>query len=178
MAADASLAIGGCSDHSVQVWELGGTITRRAAAAGQQPGLVAPRVRLAGHKGPVWACALSEDRRRGLTGGEDCQLLLWDLEGSGGAGSILHVFVGHVAPVHCCALQADGSVALSGSKDGTARIWATGSASVLRVLDVRDGGPVWGCALSADGARVITASEDGQIRVWHCATLPVKQLAG
>jgi WD40 repeat protein len=75
-------------------------------------------------------------------------------------------------------LRADGSVALSGSKDGTARIWATGSASVLRVLDVRDGGPVWGCALSADGARVITASEDGQIRVWHCATLPVKQLAG
>jgi WD40 repeat protein len=114
-----------------------------------------------GHKGYVWAVAVTPDGRQAISGSEDCALKLWDLT----TGQPRLTLSGHEGPVCALAILPDGRQALSGSADGTLRIWDLRSGWTLAVFGEHQH-PVSSLAITPDGRRAASGSRDGTVRLW------------
>jgi WD40 repeat protein len=123
-----------------------------------------PPEKLVGHEGPVRAVALSADRSRALSGGEDRSVRFWNVT----EPAELHRMNGHRGPVTCTAISADGHFGASGSSDGTVRIWELNSFKQRRLL-AGHVAALTGVAFLSDSKRLLSTSEDGTLRLWNLA---------
>lgn len=83
-----------------------------------------------GHRGAVTCVVPSACERFALSGSEDGDLRLWDIE----SGRCLRKFSGHTDHVNAALFLPDGHRAVSGSDDSTVRIWDLDSGRCLRVF--------------------------------------------
>jgi len=116
---------------------------------------------LAGHAGPIHACAYSPDGTRLLSVGKDGTLRMWDAS----SGVQLLRCEGHKGKVNTCAFSPDSTRFLSGGSDGTVRVWRATSGVELLCCQGHDD-EVSACALSFDGERIISGGHDGTLRIW------------
>jgi serine/threonine protein kinase len=120
---------------------------------------------MTGHDGAVWSVAFAPDQLRGLSGGDDHSVRLWDLQ----SGREVRSFSGHQGAVNCVAFTPNGSVALSASDDGTVRVWETGSGKELRHFDDHKA-TAQAVLAFPDNRRVASAGGDKLIRIWELDT--------
>jgi WD40 repeat protein len=113
---------------------------------------------LAGHAGDVYACAVSPDGRRILSGSGDRTLKLWDAA----SGACVRTLTGHTSWVRSCAFSPDGRRVVSAG-DRTLRIWDVGS-EVDTATGTEDQEYVTDCSFSPDGRLLVSGGD--VLRVW------------
>jgi len=115
---------------------------------------------LHGHRGMVTAAALLPDGMRGVSGGIDGVVILWEL--GGGRSRRLYR---HEGAVTSCAVSADGRLLLSGGTDSRLHVWDIEAGRLIGVMKGHDG-PVTCCAISGDGVHALSGSSDRTVMVW------------
>jgi len=99
-----------------------------------------------------------------VSGAEDGQLRLWDLENY----TCVRSLEGHVGAIRAVVVDWEDMLALSGGDDG-ARLWSLKRGGCLRTFaDVQDG-----ClSVAADwrGCRALGGCGDGQLKLWNSTT--------
>jgi len=168
-AAEGPLAVAGCSDGSVQAWNL----TR-----GATPELG----RELGHEGAVLAvtATVANSRAIAVSGGEDRRLRLWDLATLTPLDEPLRGHTGAVQALASTKLDRR-SIAVSGGADGTLRIWDLADGQrVGEPLQAHEGGVVEIAAATFEGVPIaVSAGADGALRVWNLrARMLVGELRG
>eukprot|EP00727_Mastigamoeba_balamuthi_P003836 m51a1_g1345 hypothetical protein (1350) ;mRNA; r:329526-337986 len=98
--------LSGSHDGTVMLWDM---------ASGS------PISTLAGHSGPVTACAMSPDGSTVVSGSDDKTLRLWDTA----SASLVATQDNRTGPITCCAFLPDGERVVSGSDDSILRLWGT-----------------------------------------------------
>jgi WD40 repeat protein len=136
-----------------------------------------------GHTGNVAAAAISPDGRRGLTGGWDGTMRLWDLP----SGKELHCFEVSNTPteliyrnfVNAVAFSPDGRHAVSGAGSKMVQVWRLPDAAAKPPPPLEPVGEVrrlphstWVTALAccADGQQVLSGDKAGMLRLWNLKT--------
>ena len=104
------------------------------------------------------------DARTAVSGGDDAELRIWDLES--GTSQRLS---GHRGKIMGLDVSPDGRHVASASWDGTIGIWNLEGEFPPRFL-ADTGTAVNDVAFSADGSTVYSASRDGKIRQWNVRT--------
>ena len=97
---------------------------------------------------------------------------------------------GHSSIVNRAVFSGDGSLILSASQDGTAKLWNSGLAFLLRTFNrtseglvkkgsiytrVRNDGPVRAVALSSNGRLAASGGDDGVLTLWDTSTGAVRR---
>jgi serine/threonine protein kinase len=113
------------------------------------------------HEAWVRSVALTADGRRGLSGGDDGTLRLWDLD----ERRTLRRLSGHSAAVMSVALTPDGRRAISGGWDGTIRLWDLAGGVLLHTF-TGDWQRSKCVAIGTDGRRALWGGEDRRLRYW------------
>jgi len=120
------------------------------------------------HLGEVTAVALSPEGERGLSGGLDGTLRLWDLGAGarGMAGSPSRLLRRSLGRVNALAISPDGRRALSASDpDGTVRLWDLDKGYETHYLRAHEN-DVTALAFSPDGRQALTGGLDKTLRLW------------
>lgn len=120
------------------------------------------------HLGEVTAVALAPDGERGLSGGLDGTLRLWDLGAGarGMAGSPSRLLRRSLGRVNALAISPDGRRALSASDpDGTVRLWDLDKGYETHYLRAHES-DVTALAFSPDGRQALTGGLDKTLRLW------------
>jgi WD40 repeat protein len=112
-----------------------------------------------GHTEEVSAVAFSPDGQRILTGSDDNQVKLWDLQ-----SNLLQKFQGHSDGVKAVSFSPDGQRILTGCKDGTAKLWDL-KGNVLKNFQGHSDG-VTSVSFSPDEQRILTGSYDNMAKLW------------
>jgi eukaryotic-like serine/threonine-protein kinase len=121
--------------------------------------------RLLAHKGPVRALAFSADGKSLLSGGEDDQALLWDVE----KGNVRATWTHHSGWINALAFQPNGDLAASASEDGKAFLFDV--TSRFQPIELAGHGrPVRCVAFSPDGKKLATGAAGGMVKIWDVAT--------
>jgi WD40 repeat protein len=115
------------------------------------------------YAGGVRAVAISADGRRGLSGGRNGELTLWDLT-TGQRVRSLGPQPGEVFP-HAIAFFPDGRRAATGGSDGSVHIWDLDNGNEQAAWP-GVGGSTRGLAISADGRRLVAGSYEGAVILW------------
>jgi eukaryotic-like serine/threonine-protein kinase len=112
----------------------------------------------------VWSVALGTDGRTLVSGSEDRQVRIWDLQ-QGQFRSLS----GHEGSVYAVAISPDQRFVISGSGDRTVKVWDRRAGTVLNTFTGhRDA--VRCLALSADGRLLASGSWDQTIKLWNLQT--------
>jgi WD40 repeat protein len=119
-----------------------------------------PEMRLEGHAGEVHALCFSADGHRGLSGGSDRTIGLWDLDKGREA-----FFFDEVAPVTSMALAPDERRAVTGHPDGNLRLWDLPARKELAPLG-KHNNAVNNLVFSPDGGRLLAMTADGNLHLW------------
>ena len=98
---------------------------------------------------------------RAVSGSHDNTLKVWDLE----SGKELRTLSGHQGTVRAVAVTPDGQRAVSASFDDTLKVWDLESGKELQTLFGR-GGSVEAVAVTPDGQRAVSGSDDNTLKVW------------
>ncbi|MEG5159937.1 serine/threonine-protein kinase [Microcoleus sp. AT3-A2] len=122
-------------------------------------------------KKSVKTVAVSPDSSILASGGDDNNVILWDLK----TGRRMQTIAAHKATVNEIAFSRDGQTLASGSDDKTVRLWNVRTGSRLRTLSGHAGG-VNAIALSGDGKTLASGSEDKTVRLWNLATGEVRRI--
>jgi WD40 repeat protein/serine/threonine protein kinase len=134
-----------------------------------KPAQLPPHRQLVGHTGPVRCLRFSQDGRLLVSGGEDNNVIVWDVA----TGRLLKTLRGHSGLIRSCDLTADGQTVLTGSYDSTAKVWSiAGYQEVRSLLDQLQTGhrdEVLSVGFSAAGDRLVTTSRDRSARVLDLA---------
>jgi WD40 repeat protein len=115
----------------------------------------------------VSSVVFAPDGKHALSGGEDQEVLYWDVE----AGTPVARLLGHRDAVRRVAVFPDGKRALSTSMDGTARLWdlATGKEidriDLTSIEDAPDG-----LAIAADGRSFCVGTAHGRVLRFECSS--------
>ncbi|KAL4767498.1 hypothetical protein BDW60DRAFT_147648 [Aspergillus nidulans var. acristatus] len=125
---------------------------------------------LDGHRGSVYAVALSPDGQTIASASKDTTICLWDTA----TGAVNQTLAGHGGPVNTVVFSPDGQMVASASKDRTIRLWDTATGAAKRTLEGHEDS-VNMVAFSPDGQTVASASRDTTIQLWDTATGAVKQ---
>ncbi len=153
LSGDGRRALVGRSDGTVSVLDL---------VAGRE------LLQFAGHRGEVWGAVLSRDGSRGVTGGWDGAIHVWNAKD----GTRVRTFPNLGDKIRCLALHPDGRLlAAAHVRDN--------QPAVLRLYDLDDGQEtsalaghekeITVVAFSPDGKRLLSSSFDGTIRHWDVA---------
>ena len=126
---------------------------------------------LIGHNAAVNTAAFSPDGRWLATGGDDNQILLWDVSTlrDPQLESVPILLDGHTAKVVDLAFSADGKYLASASWDRRVGIWDISALKLKRYLSGHQG-PVNTAQFSGDGRYVYSGGADGHIRLWRLTT--------
>ena len=126
---------------------------------------------LIGHNAAVNTAAFSPDGRWLATGGDDNQILLWDISTlrDPQAEPVPILLDGHTAKVVDLAFSADGKYLASASWDRRVGIWDISALKLKRYLSGHQG-PVNTAQFSGDGLYVYSGGADGHIRLWRLTT--------
>lgn len=117
-----------------------------------------------GHTGSINSVAISGNRLRALTGGDDNVAILWDIQ----SGAKLRTFR-HSKPVTSVAISHDGRWVLTGSMNKSAILWDAETGTISRTFAGHTGAECR-VALSADGKRALTGSDDKTAILWDAKT--------
>ncbi|RJP26021.1 MAG: tetratricopeptide repeat protein [Candidatus Abyssobacteria bacterium SURF_5] len=112
-----------------------------------------------GHTASVSSVAISPDGRFALSGSDDCDLRLWEMN----TGKCLRT-IEHRREVRSVAFSPDDRFALSGSDDYVLRLWEIRSGECLRLFQGHTDN-LTSVAFSPDGRFALSGSQDGSIRV-------------
>ena len=126
---------------------------------------------LIGHNAAVNTAAFSPDGRWLATGGDDNQILLWDVSTlrDPQLEPVPILLDGHTAKVVDLAFSADGKHLASASWDRRVGIWDISALKLKRYLSGHQG-PVNTAQFSGDGRYVYSGGADGHIRLWRLTT--------
>ena len=126
---------------------------------------------LIGHNAAVNTAAFSPDGRWLATGGDDNQILLWDVSRlqNPQLEPVPILLDGHTAKVVDLAFSADGKYLASASWDRRVGIWDISALKLKRYLSGHQG-PVNTAQFSGDGRYVYSGGADGHIRLWRLTT--------
>ena len=126
---------------------------------------------LIGHNAAVNTAAFSPDGRWLATGGDDNQILLWDVSTlrDPQLEPVPILLDGHTAKVVDLAFSADGKYLASASWDRRVGIWDISALKLERYLSGHQG-PVNTAQFSGDGRYVYSGGADGHIRLWRLTT--------
>ena len=126
---------------------------------------------LIGHNAAVNTATFSPDGRWLATGGDDNQILLWDVSTlrDPQLEPVPILLDGHTAKVVDLAFSADGKYLASASWDRRVGIWDISALKLKRYLSGHQG-PVNTAQFSGDGRYVYSGGADGHIRLWRLTT--------
>jgi len=116
---------------------------------------------LHGHTKVVKALAFSPDGRWLASGGNDRDIILWDVA----KGAKIRVFEGHHGPVASLRFSPDGTRLLSSSFDRTVRLWNPATGGELIQL-YKHRAPVRMATFSPDGQSIASAGDDNRVLLW------------
>lgn len=118
-----------------------------------------------GHRGGVWAIALSLDGDRLLSGSQDQTLKLWDTA----SGRLIDTLSGHRSWIRAVAISPDCQTLFSGSADGMLKIWQADDSGKYRCQQthIAHSGPVLSIAIHKGGQQIATSSTDRTIKLWN-----------
>ena len=122
-------------------------------------------------KKSVNTVAVSPDSSMLASGGDDNNVIIWDLK----TGRRIRTIPAHTAAVNAIAFSRDGKTLASGSDDKTVRLWNARTGGRLRTLSGH-AGRVNAIALSGDGKTLASGSEDKTLRLWNLATGEVRRI--
>ena len=117
--------------------------------------------RLEGHTDTVRSAALSADKTRLVTGGNDRTVRLWDFS----TGKELRNFEGHGEFVVGVDISRDGSRILSCGDDETMRVWDANTGEQLSQLEGNLAGVI-AASFMPNPNFAVTVSEDSTVRLW------------
>ncbi|MBB5958380.1 WD40 repeat protein [Saccharothrix tamanrassetensis] len=142
----------------------------------------APAV-VTGHANAVDGAAFDASSGVLVTGSEDFDGKLWDVESDRRHPRLLGTLSGHRGYVFDVAVSSRGGIAATASGDRTARLWDIRDPRAPKPIATlaEHTGAVRGVAFSPDGSYVATASADGTARLWDVRTetpRPVAVLRG
>jgi WD40 repeat protein len=148
---DGRLAVTGCSDNILRLWNLDtGELIRE----------------FAGHTNPannylsIESVQFSPDGQFILSASVDGTARLWDVN----TGETVRIFQ-HGGSVLFAAISPDGKYVLTGGSDRTARLWDLATGNRVRTL-VGHTDTIYAVAFSRDGRKIVTASADSTARIW------------
>jgi WD40 repeat protein/tRNA A-37 threonylcarbamoyl transferase component Bud32 len=164
VSADGRLALFGCRDGALQLWDLKNWEGGR---------------RLKGHKGGIRCTALSADGRRALSSSPDGEVSVWDVT----TGKELHALPRHPTIATGLAMTPDGRWGATGSgttlNPVTKAAESKGIDNIIRLFNLDTGeevrklkghtGAVLSLTFSADGRYLLSGACDGTIRKWRWA---------
>lgn len=111
------------------------------------------------------AVCLSNDGWRGLTGGVDGRIRLWEIS----TGHCDLDIVAHEGRIFSIALSHDERLIISGGGDHLVKLWDTNTGESLHVLEGHTD-VVRSVAFSIDGSLALSSSRDGTLRLWATST--------
>ncbi len=114
-----------------------------------------------GQDASVQSVSSTPDCRLLLTGSQDSQVGLWDIQ----TGRNIIFLGGHDGFVEAVDVSADGKRGLSGGRDKTLRVWDLENETELNVFREHEETVTTVC-ISPDGRTAVSGSEDRTIRVW------------
>jgi WD40 repeat protein len=125
---------------------------------------------LRGHKAWVTSVDWSRDGYRIVSGSEDGEIRVWDVE----SAAELALLEGHKGCVRAVRFSPDGRFIASGagsefSDDRTVRVWEASSGAQLTVMSGHDE-QVMSVGWSPNGLHIVSGSLDGIVRVWDAMT--------
>jgi WD40 repeat protein len=121
------------------------------------------------HDTAIRSVCVGPDGKWLATSGDDGNVKIWRLGGSGHIISHLATLTGHLGPVWCLSASSDGLFVASGGSDGTVRIWDLDGGSVRHVFRGHVGG-VRSVDVSPEDGWVASGGVDGTVRIWDIAT--------
>ncbi|MCK2218650.1 WD40 repeat domain-containing protein [Actinomadura sp. ATCC 31491] len=122
------------------------------------------------HPAPVWAAAFSPDSRTMATGGDDGDVILWDLARQRRITALRRDGNGRIWSL---GISPDGKLLAAGSADGHVHLWNLRNHTYIRALTATPEG-VWGLAFNPSGTRLAAVAADKRIALWDARTLELK----
>jgi len=122
-------------------------------------------------KKSVNALAVSPNGEILASGGDDNNVILWDLKN----GRRMLTIPAHSRGVKALAFSRDGQTMASASDDKTVRLWNVRTGSRLLTL-IGHGGEVNAIAFSPDGQTLASGSEDKTVRLWSVKSGDVRRI--
>lgn len=143
--------IAGGRDQSLRIWNV------ETGRLEQTP--------IATDQGWISALAVHPDGMRLASGGNNGQILLWDIQNLAKGPTI--TIAGHdEAPVAALDFSPDGAQLVSGGFDNTLRFWDPTTGDPLARKPIDTGHDVYVAKFDGIGSRVAAATEDGSILLW------------
>ena len=117
---------------------------------------------LEGHKGWVYALAMSPDGLRLASGGSDSTVIVWDVI----SRKIEKRFLGHSAQIVSLDFSPNGQILASGGTDHTIWLWDVKTGRQLSLLRGHES-QVEAFGFSPDGQWLVSRSHDGLVKLWQ-----------
>jgi WD40 repeat protein len=113
----------------------------------------------------LWALAVSPDRERFATAGNDSVISLFDAK----SRKLIHRLTGHKERVWAVAWSPKGSQLASACWDGSIKIWDVNTARLLRTMR-NENKRLYSVAWNKDGTLVAAAGESESVWIWDATT--------